>query len=228
MDPISTLQTLYSLTRQIYAQVQQAKANKSQCQRLAERVHIVEEAIRGLEGLDKAQYAAGLRDLVRVLGYCLSLIQKFCGDRWFIRLLKAGTHNAEFRGLTEELQKSLQFLNLGLAAQQMLDQGKDKADILADTAFMQAQQQEIIRLNQENLVHLQGVKLQAQEQQAVMLLQLASLRGQLVRLAQPAPVVARVSGALDLPRIPYYDLVFEQKIATGSFATVYQGRWEGQ
>ena len=117
MDPIGMAQTIYGLGKQIYAQVEQAKANKSQCQRLAERVGIVERSIRGLD-LKKGNHSAGLQDLIKILEGCLELVHKFSNKKnWFREILQAGSNDASFKELAEELQRSLQVLNVGLAAQ---------------------------------------------------------------------------------------------------------------
>ena len=225
MDAVTTIKGIYSVAKLIYDQVQLVKGNKAQSKTLVVRIKIIEDAVRGLEKIqDKKQYEKGLTDLLEGLQKCLSFIKQFANSSWWARnLLKAGTHQLAFQELNDNLQKSVQQLNLGLIAQQIINHEQDQADQSADFAFIKENQALIIDLNYKELEEIQRLHLQQQEQHQVLLLQLASIRVQMNGVLQTK------SGIKFTERkhhIPYYDLVFEQKIAKGTFGTVYKGRWD--
>ena len=213
---------VYNLAKTIYMQVDQAKANKKQCARLAKRIKVMETAVRGLapEQTHGLQYEQGLNELVNTLKDCLALTERFSqNSRWFYRLLKAGTHKADFERLSEELQQAAQVLMLGMVAQQVLNREEDKADQLEDARFIQQHRKEILKLNQETLEQVKVVGLRQQEQKELLYLQVASLKGRIEAMVQQdVPMHSDLKNT-----VSYYDLRFERKIAEGSFATVYQG-----
>jgi tRNA A-37 threonylcarbamoyl transferase component Bud32 len=231
LDPTSALQNIYAVASVIYAQVQLVKANKEQCKRLAERVQVIEGAVRGLDKIqDKSQYKQGLNDLLGGLNDALAFMKKFStSSRWERWILKAGNYRDEFEDLTDRLQKSILQLNLGLAAQQVVNREVDKADQQADTQFIKNNQAEIIELNRMALQDLQGIHLQQQEQQEVMRLQMQAIQSQLRVITE---VKVTPKGPIDTVdkkhRIQYYDLVFERLLSSGSFGKIYLGKWEGQ
>ena len=208
----------------IYNQVQLVKANQAQCRTLVKRIKIVESAVKGLEkSQDKKQYEQGLNELFEGLNRCLDFVKQFSNGSWWSRnILKAGTYQAQFQGINHALEKSMTQLNLGLAAQQIVNREQDKADQAADFAFIKENQALIIDLNYKELEEIQKLHLQQQEQHQVLLLQLASIRGQMKGIIQAKPGEKPDESK---HQIPYFDLVFEQKIASGAFGTVFKGRW---
>lgn len=215
-----TLGTIFNIAKGIYDQVQKVKANKQQCQRLAERVRVVEQAVRGLEKLpNRAQYEPGLKTLQDTLGETLVFIQKFTEPkRWCRYLLKAGNHQGTFMALNDELQKALLQLNLGLAAQQITDQAQDRADQAADNDFIKHNQADILNQNAQLLRALQSAQLKQQEREAVLQIQLQAIHSQLKRVTDKPGV--------KYPHIPYYELTFEKLLTQGSFGKIYLGKWE--
>lgn len=224
IDPKSAIENIYIVAKLIYDQVQLVKANKAQCVSLANRVKIVEEAVRGLDKLgNRQQYDAALKDLLEGLKSCLELVKKFSESGRFSRwILRAGTYKEEFESLNTELQKSMLQLNLGATAQQLMNREQDKKDQAEDFGFIQRNQELIIELHKKELEEIQQVKLTQQEQHEVLLLQLASLKNRMSELTNKGPRITAHH------TIAYYDLEFEAKIAEGSFGKVYRGKWDGQ
>lgn len=226
IDASSAIDGIYSVAKLIYDQVKLVKANKQQCTRLAERVRIVESTVQGLSKItDKKQYQRALNDLLDGLKKCLAFIKQFSeAGRFYRWVLKAGTYKEEFEDLNTELQRSIAQLSLGGIAQQLINREQDKKDHERDMQFLNQNQQMIIQLNQQELQAIQQVNLQQQEQQQVMVLQLAAIRAQMTRLVQnPA-----ANKPINLNTISYFDLMFERKVAEGAYGKVYQGRWDDQ
>lgn len=227
MDPTSAIENIYSVAKIIYDQVQLVKANKTQFKRLVERIRIVESAVKGLEGVkDKKQYELGLNELLKTLNECLEFAKKFStSSRWERWLLKAGNYKETFEELNNDLQKSLQQLNLGLAAQQVVNRDVDKEDQARDTAFIKDNQTLIVDLNLKQLTEFQSAHLHQKERDEVLRLQIAAMQSQLNRITAVKPLKGSID---DKHRIPYYDLVFERLLGSGSFGKIYLGSWEGQ
>jgi predicted Ser/Thr protein kinase len=227
LDPVSTIQNIYAVATLVYNQIQLVQANKQQCKRLGERVKIIEAAVRGLEKIkDKAQYQLGLNDLLNSLKEVLEFIKKFTTSyRWERWVLKAGNYRDVFTELNGKLQESLLQLNLGLAAQQIVNREADAEDQVKDTAFIQDSQSLIVELNLQALKALQSTHLKQQEQQEILRLQMGAIQSQLKAVVQVKPIKSSID---EKHQIPYYDLVFESPLATGSFGSVYRGQWEGQ
>jgi predicted Ser/Thr protein kinase len=219
------LNDIYIIAKLIYGQVQQVKTNQAQCQRLYERVAIATQAIKQLETVkDAEQYRAGLFALEKCLQNCLALVQTFAQkEGWFKHVLKAGTDKEHFESVNAELQAAIAQLGLGLNAQQIINREHDKIDQARDYAAIQAQQDIIIKLNQEELQKIQELHLHQDELHVILMQQLISMREQIksLNVTQPSarpPIDPKLA-------VPYFDIVFEQKIAQGSFGKIYRGRW---
>ncbi|OGO93732.1 MAG: hypothetical protein A3F41_02960 [Coxiella sp. RIFCSPHIGHO2_12_FULL_44_14] len=228
MDPQTALQSIYSIAKLIYDQARLVKANQAQCTRLAERVRIAEESVYGLNTIEnKDHYQRGLNDLLTCLNNCLRFMQEFSNSNsWFKYILKTGTYRDKFQELNDELQKSMQQLNLGLAAQQIVNHQQDKVDQASDYRFILSNQDRIIQLNQEANSKIQQLSSEQREGQFIILQQLASMKEQITALninrSIPKPL-------LD-PRymVPYFELMFDKKIADSAFGEIYLGRWNEQ
>lgn len=227
LSPQDAISGIYKVTKLIYDQVQLVKANKKQCQRLSERVRIVEQAVKDLEKAPEvSRYEAGLNALHHCLTNALAFIEKFSASNRLERyLLKTGTSKEQFAELNDELQKAVQQLNLGLTAQQLMNQEQDKADREADAKALLDNQKEILAKNEAMLQDLQGLKLDAQDRHDVLLLQIQALHQQFANVLQSPRASVRAPSGLEASlQIPYYELAFEAKIAEGSFGKVYKGR----
>lgn len=225
LDPTSALSNIYAVAKLIYAQVQLVKANQEQSKRLAERIQIIEESVSNLGNIqDKDHYQKGLNDLLSGLQNCLAFMQQLSQTSSFNAFFKAGNYNQQFASLNEELQKSIQQLNLGLNAQQVFNREKDKQDQQADIEFIKKNHAEIIKQVQKANAGIGQLDLDLKENHDIMLNQFASMKALILGLNK-----AGEKPPIDPHHIvPYFELVFDQKLDTGSFGQIYLGRWRGQ
>lgn len=229
-DVRTILGDIFTVAQAIYEHVNLVKANKAQCNQLALRIKIIESAVRGLEklpNLNKNQYETGLRDLLTGLQECLKFIQQFVqSSKWYRWILKAGTYKEQFAELNGNLQKSMQQLNLGLAAQQIINHTEDKKAQDKDNKFIIDNQNTIIQLNQDAVAEIQKLKLQEQERQEILLQQLMSMKARITELnIHSAPKKPLIDPRY---KVPFFDLAFDSKLAEGTFGKVYLGRWHEQ
>jgi serine/threonine protein kinase len=225
LDPTSALSNIYSVAKLIYAQVQLVKANLEQCKRLAERIGIIEQSVRDLEKIkDKSQYEKGLNDLLMGLQNCLQFMTQLSATSSFVAFFKAGNTNQQFANLNDELQKSMQQLNLGLAAQQVFNREKDKQDQQADIEFIKKNHAEIISQVQKANAGIGQLDLELKENHDIVLNQFASMKALLMglnRSVEKPPIDPHHVAS-------YFELVFDKKLCAGSFGQIYLGRWRGQ
>lgn len=223
-EPMEAIQIICSITKAIYDQVQSVKANKAQCQRLYQRIDTITQTLRGLDQIpDSDQFRQGLNDLQICLEGCQAFIQQFIDKHWFKLVLRAGAYQGRFTELNKQLKSAMSLLNLGLSVQRIINREQDKQDQEEDYQNILGNQEEIIRLNQEELKHIQNLKMHQQKQDEILLQQFQSMRLQIKQLnvSKPQP-----KSPID-PHfaIPYFDIMFDNVIGEGSFGTVYLGRW---
>lgn len=214
------LGTIATIAQKIYAQVKLAEANQAQFAVLKNRVDIIVKAIKDLDKQENAdRYKPGLL----ALKSCLDDVLKFTGEfaknkAWYQKLLKAGTAEEQFKKINEQLQKSIEQLNLGMIAQQIIDHEKDNKARELDAAFIKNNEEKILKLNQKAIDEMQRMKAQNLEHNAILVKQLASMRAQLNGQHKKEEIELHL-------RVPYYELMFDETIGEGSFGKVYQGKW---
>ena len=141
---LGELQQVYQFAAVLYQQVQNAKANKYQCQRLAQRVKLVVDMIQNLQQeYSNVKYVPALKALCKSLDYCHKFVSQFEHKDWMRRVFRAGNDQAEFEAINRDLNEAVQMLNLGINTQQVFDHEQDKADQAADQAAILQQQQAI-------------------------------------------------------------------------------------
>lgn len=219
---------VFSLAMQVKEKVELVEANKSQCQRLAERIDIVIESIRGLETLpDSENFKQGLKALESCLYNCIELVDTFNKKKRFEfarKILNAGTHSDDFKAANNKLEKAMNLLQLGLNIQQIMNREQDKADQQADLASIHAQQTEILKLNQEQNEKLQEMSQNTAEGHELLMKQLSSMRLRFDQMSSPK-LRAEIDPKL---MIPFYELIFKHQIGKGSFGQVYLAHWQSQ
>ncbi len=218
---------VFKVAELIYDRVQSVKANKSQCERLVERIRVIEAAVSGLEEIPESDhFKQGLALLEKTLKESLQFINQFMeGQKWYHQAIKAKKNESQFVKLNQQFKACLPLLNLGMVVQQITNREQDIADQKADAKELKAGQAEIISLNQKMLRELQEFKGAAAQRDMILARQLASLKGQLRQIHQPVEVKSPIP--LDY-KIPYCELMFDDLIGQGSISRVYRGRWEGQ
>lgn len=162
LTAIEIIKSIGSATVAVYNQVQLAKANKAQCKRLNERVAIVAAAVKGLEELNNVErFAPALKKIHEHIIDSHNFIKQFSDEKsWWKNLLKAGNHKSRFEKLSEQLQDAIIPLNLGINAQEAFNREQDIIDQKADFEYIMEQQEQILRLSEENNEHLQKIKLE--------------------------------------------------------------------
>ena len=216
MEALELAQTTYQIAKAIHDSVQQARANKAQCQRLSERVAIITNTLQGLNAIPtESRFCQALQMLNRTLQECLAFVQQFSQRAWYKRVINAGNHNEKFMMHNQRLAQAIEQLNLGLNVQQVMDHTQDKADQQQDQQAILGNLQEIIRLNQ-TAHHAFGAfrqEYQADQQTMQQLInnQLQSLRGYLQDLVLPKPS-AKKSLIAKEHLLRYTDITFDGKI----------------
>lgn len=222
---MDALKNIYSVSKLIYGQVHLVKANQKQCKRLAERIEIIEESLQGLENLQGNDgYQKGLNDLLDKLQRCLQFMQQLSEVGVFKTFLRAGNYNQQFGDLNEELQKSIQQLNLGLTVQQVFNREKDKQDQQLDISFIKYNYSEIISQIQEGNKGVGQLNLELKENHDIVMNQFGSMKALLMKLKCPPEKLPIDSHYI----VPYFELIFDKKLGVGSFGQIYLGRWRGQ
>jgi len=212
----------------VLEQIYQAQANKAQCERLKERVVIVCSAVMGLDIVAKAQqYMLALRKLEATLKQCQILTEKFSSKRWFQKVIMAGTHRDEFAKIYEELRDSIQLLNLGLNAQQIINSDDSKKDEAIDSAALQQDMQHILQLNMDLQKDMQQLAADEEARHQIINQQLASLQNQFdaVLAARPPQKAQELQG---LRCIPIHDLLVKNVIFKGKLGKVYSAELYGE
>ncbi len=224
------IQSIYTVAKLIHDQVQLAKANNEQCKTLLARIDIVTqyvEPLKKMKAADVEQYRKGLESLFACLKECAEFVEKHTNTKsWFKQVIKAGTASDKFKELNEELQKSVNLLNLGLTAQQITDHKKDKKDQADDFRHINQKQDEIIALNLEAIKALQNLQMHQDDQHAILANQLKSLQAQLTAVLDEKREKSKPRLSPKLVA-PYYEIEFKSKIGEGTFGKVFSGKWHG-
>lgn len=218
---------IVDLADSIYKRVKLVKVNQAQCQRLVERIRIVDVAIRKLDQAKQSQnFKPALESLEKCLEESLEFIDQFTQQKkWYQKAINAGENQSHFQRLNEQLKACVALLNLGAAAQQINNREQDLADQKADAVALKAGQAEILSLNQRMMRELQEFKGAAEQRDGILARQMASLKYQLQAALHPGE--AKLLIALR-DHIPYFELVFHEVIGRGSICTVYRGSWNDQ
>lgn len=229
------LNGIYKVANTIYAQVKLAKANKIQCQRLAERIAIILSAVKKLETIKETEaeaYRPGLDALSSCLSECQKLIEKFSSEKsWFKQVFKAGTHKETFKELNGKLEQCIAQLNLGLNAQQIMNQAQDKKDEAEDAEYIHKNLDDIKKLNETAIKEIKIVGEQQARQVELILARLGSLNLKMDFLApnKQHPQKPETKPLIDPSlSIAYYELDLTHKLGEGSLGVVYRGRWQEQ
>ncbi|MHA7841442.1 MAG: protein kinase [Gammaproteobacteria bacterium] len=224
-----------ALAGKVIEQASQAKANKAQCARLAERIDVIRTAIDGLEETrlkaDPSRYARVLRQLKQTLLECQEVVTKLSGRGWVKRLVLAGVDKETFDNLYRQLAEQLADLQLGLNVQQLLNQEESRVDAEKDRQALKDNQGEMLAalktLQKETGQH--GLK--QEEFERVLRDYMKSVQAQLTQLAQqsgggsPYSSLRPQEGAT---LVPFHTVEIEEKCWEGALSRVYRGRWHEQ
>lgn len=219
---------IFKTAKFIYEQVETAKANRAQCNRLSIRINIMVAAIKPLDALPatkKQQYQPGLNAFYDTLVEALELVTKLSNKKnWFKEVLSAGTFKEAFENITVKLSRNIEQLQLGLSAAQIIDAQLDKDDQKADHDQLAKQQAEILDLNKQVLEEVQHINKDQKEGQEILLQQMVSMKGKISDFLNNNN---NASKPLIDPKllVSFCDLVFDEEIGESYLGKVYLGRW---
>lgn len=252
MAILETLENIYTVGKTIYDIVETVQANKAQCKRLAERVKLVEDSLRGLSDYPSStQFASTLNKLNTHLEAIAHFVGKFSQKSTFKQTYKYSTYQARFVELNAELGELIPMLNLGLTTHQVVNQIHDEADqasdqaqwdqLLAQQAEIQAGQDRLLQQGQKVGEQVEGVvgylqqrdasfeqHIQAgfeknQQEQAKMWAFLQQLQDR-----QPQGAAAEEPSTQPTNTIQLSDLILSDLLSEGQGGKVHQGEWLGE
>lgn len=228
MDPVSIFGNILGLATKIYKQAGQAKANKSKISRLVDRLKIVISSIQSLVELPRQQqFINGLLALEKLVTEIEDFNKQFLETGAVKRFFSAGSHRGQFDTYSESLAACLSQLNVGLSAQQLIDREQDRCDEEEDRRFVANQFDEVLAQQEKTLRLIQETRLDKGDLESIMARQVESMRSHMAECLKIQPEQKKSI----LPahqQINFYDIVFDKKIAEGSFGSIYRGTWREQ
>ncbi|NXI50112.1 MLKL protein, partial [Chloroceryle aenea] len=144
------VERVLSVAQAIYAQFEQVKCCKHQCQRLVERIQILLEPVRILKAQPPKHISHHeeelLKKLLQALGEAQKLVIKYSQTSWIQKFLRARSTGEEFVWVNESLGDIAQGLSLLLQAEQKTTfleafqtktcRRQDDEDLRDDRAFL--------------------------------------------------------------------------------------------
>lgn len=116
------VERVLSVAQAIYAQFEQVKCCKHQCQRLVERIQILLEPVRILRAQPRQHISHHEEELMKkllwALGEAQKLVMKYSQTSWIQKFLRARSAGEEFVWVNESLGDIAQGLSLLLQAEQ--------------------------------------------------------------------------------------------------------------
>ncbi|XP_020787832.1 mixed lineage kinase domain-like protein [Boleophthalmus pectinirostris] len=109
------IEPILSIASAIYDLVENVKANKKRCHRVADRVKALEELVQSARKrkaiLKSDVVEKGLQELTITLTSARDLIEKYTQASWVQRILKSGSHLDGFTTVNERLNDAFQVLS---------------------------------------------------------------------------------------------------------------------
>lgn len=211
----------------ISKQIINAKINQAQCKRLGERITIVVNAVRDLEGLDAktAQtYENPLKQLQDTLKECLEFVTAY-SEKWLVkRFLIASKYQRNFTTLYQKLDEDIQTLDLRIDIRQLFDHVQDKEDQARDKEELNDKLDAILEANKKTLLETQRLQMAQEERDCLLAEQLASLRkAVLVDMTDPK-VAKKLPDKLASLLVEFHTLQIDSKLTAGLLGDIYLGR----
>lgn len=221
MPIADALKITYKLAKAIYDQAQLAKANKTQWQRLSERLDAVEQTLAGLETYPQnKRFEKNLQRLNKRLQQSIDLLQSYTDDNTIMRFVKAGGLKNKFTRLNAELSQAISDLQLGINVEQLFNRAQDEADWRQDLDNFRDAIKQLEQANRARHDSLRRRNDSVRHAQRHMHEQLQQLTVMLKTPARGAPDhLIRKVGTDDFDRA--------EKLGSGSFGDVYRGALDG-
>ena len=214
---------ILDIALKIKALVQQVRANKKRCQRLADRVSILVPLIRELpaDQSTSKRYSTALQGLYTCAERCLTFVQTFTEANWFIRIYDHACYRDTFDELTQLLIYCADNLNLSLAIQQFFKSEQDEVDRREDRAFLQDNFDTILQLQS---AHAQQQKVQIGNIERMMQSLIDNNKQNLDAMTNDGKRQTMRDEELMFVHVKYSQVNLQQLIASGSSGNVYIGR----
>lgn len=214
---------ILDIALKIKALVQQVRANKKRCQRLADRVSILVPLIRELPADQSTgkRYNSALEGLYTCVERCLTFVQTFTDANWFIRIYDHACYRDTFDELTQLLIYCADNLNLSLAIQQFFKSEQDEEDRREDRAFLQDNFDTILQLQS---AHAQQQKVQIGNIERMMQSLIDNNKQNLDAMTNDGKRQTMRDEELMFVHVKYSQVNLQQMIASGSSGNVYIGR----
>ena len=209
-------------------QIELAQANKKQCKRLGDRIVIICDSVVGLDLTSNTEhYILALRKLNETFKNCQTLVERFSQRNWFTRVILAGTDNGEFQDVYIQLRDDVQLLQLGLNAQQLLNEEEARQDAEVDRADLKKNIQAIIQMNVDLKNQMQHMQLGQEDRDRIMVQQLESMRTSFASLLEnKGQEISNPYAGLTV--IPFHTLEIEERLGEGKLGVIYLGRLHGE
>jgi serine/threonine protein kinase len=207
----------------IKALVENVRANKKRCQRLADRVSVLVSLIQELpfnESTSK-KYTLALESLYICVERCLTFIQTFTDSNWFIRIYDQACHRDTFDELTRTLTICAENLNLSFVIHQFFKSEQDDEDRREDRTFLKDNFDVILRLQSE---HAQQQKVQLGNIERMMQSLIDNNKQNLDAMIDDSKRQSMREEELMFVHVKYSQVNLQQMIASGSSGNVFIGR----
>lgn len=224
--PAQIVITIVAIAKGIYEQGQKVEANEEQTKCLTDRVRVIIAAIQGLSQLpDTRQFRNGLENLKTCLVDIKIFIEQFGDVNWFKKILCAGGYQESFANFNQRLADALAQLNVGLSAQQLINQEQDRQAEKADHAKIESKLDNILAQQRQTFLAVQQSRFDKKEMEAIVQRQLASVEARIRQYTRPD--AERPLFPSDL-QVNFFDLTFEKKETDGTLGTTCTGIWHEQ
>jgi len=146
MNPLDLILDILTISSRISGCIANVQANKEQSQRLAQRLQVIVDTLRGLRVEDTEAFRKALNDLKGHMEDCEAFIKEFTSKKGLARIFKSGKYKKEFERLNRGLEEDLLQLNVGINVQQLMNRDEDELDRRKDAEELLGKQDEILKL----------------------------------------------------------------------------------
>jgi len=204
--------------------IQNVRANKKRCQRLADRVAVLVPLVKELSAneINAKRYLLALQNLHTCVERCLTFIQTFTENNWFLRIYDDACHRDRFDELNQSLTLCAESLNLSLVIEQYFKSEQDEEDRRGDLEFLQINFDTILRLQSE---YAQQQKAQLTNIERMIQSMMDNNKQNLEALTNDVKLKELRDRDLMFVDVKYNQVNLIQLIAGGSSGNVFLGRF---
>ena len=216
MTPVALAEDIYKIVKIIHAQIVLMQTNRKRLLELGEKIDLIIGGIKGLTELPNTQqFMDALTELHSCLMQALTFIKKTKETPKIQLFFNARSDEGTIKDLKTKILHLLPLLQIGLSAQQLVDQEQDRRNAEED-------HQALIQL-----IH----SLQAEQRQIVpdlekiMERKFASL---LLNLRQESSGSSKQGFLAREFMVDFFELTFGEKLLSSETGDLYHGEWRNQ